>query len=349
MKYIVFTIAFLIILFSCARTHYISIDVRKAAPITLAPTTKRIVIVDNSFISKKADSIYEASNVRSITKQMIDSIRPVLINSMARYMNEENIYDSVEVYPFYPKPLYLYKEASGIELPLTKEEIIDICTRTGTDALISFDLIEITARITQISKISMQGRIDTDVSAIIRTYNYKGDSLSIPMIRKYSFSRYINLNDDISTLFNHVEKSGENAADMLTNLFIPEWEYQGRPYYTYFPNPTYLSILLKDKEEWGKTAIKWEKEYYKKKNWKKKAKYASNAALAYEYMDEIDSSMKWINRAYDALPVNNKSDFAIQIREYRDTLIQRTKEAPLLKRQLKIEDKKNTDSIGDNF
>lgn len=90
------------------------------------------------------------------------------------------------------------------------------------------------------------------------------------------------------------------------------------------------------REDWAKTIPKWEEAYNNEKSWKKKVKYASNAALAYEYTDDIKTAFRWINAAYNLIPPNNESYLAKEIKNYRSKLMQRANEASLLSKQLKI-------------
>lgn len=342
MKYIYPLVILIIALSSCTHTYYVSIDVRKAAPLNLGADTKKIIIADNSFISNYADLVYQVDNQALLTKDMVDSIRPIFIRSFTKYLNEEKIYDTVEVYPYYPKPLYKYKkEEIEIELPLTKEEAAEICSQTGADALISLDFIRISLELNPYTNDKHSAQIKTKIRAKLRSYEYNGDTIGSPIIHVDSRSKSVALSDKEAI---HKGLKGltlnniEWVADMFVNSFIPKWESAERKYYTWYPYSAYKADDLVNEEKWVASIPIWDEVYKKEKSWKKKAKCASNAALANEFADDIDNALKWINTAYSLLPSDNKSDLAKEIKEYKKTLEQRAKEAPLLKKQLKIKE-----------
>lgn len=334
-------IVMMFLLSSCTHTYYVSIDVRKAAPLNLGAGTKKITIADNSFISNCADSVYQLNNQALLTKDMVDSVRPIFMRSFTKYLNEEKLYDTVEVYPYYPKPLYIYQKGGiEIELPLTKEEAAEICSQTGAGALISLDFMRISLELNRYNNDKHSAQIKTKIRAKLRAYGYNGDTIGSPIIQIDSRSKRVTLSDKDTIhkeLKNLSLKNIEWVADMFVNSFIPKWEFEERKYYTWYPNSAYKADELVNRAEWVATIPIWEEVYKKEKSWKKKAKCASNAALSHEFADDIDNALKWINTAYSLLPSDNKSNLAKEIKEYKKTLEQRAKEAPLLKKQLKME------------
>ncbi|MFV0419990.1 MAG: DUF6340 family protein [Dysgonomonas sp.] len=342
MKYIYLLFISIITLSSCTQTYYVSIDVRKAAPLDLGADTKKIIIVDNSFISNNADSVYQLKNQALLTKDMVDSVRPIFMRSFIKYLNEEKLYDTVEVYPFYPKPLDMYKKAGiQIELPLEKEEAAEICSLTEADALISLELIRISLELNPYNNDKHSAQLKTKIRAKLRAYGYNGDTIGSPIIQIDSRSKSVALSDkdaidkELKTLhLNNIEW----VADMLVNSFIPKWESEERKYYIWYPNSAYKANELVNQEKWVASIPIWEEVYKKEKSWKQKARCASNTALAHEFADDIGNALKWINTAYSLLPPDNKSNLAKEIKEYKEILEQRTKEAPLLKKQLKIKE-----------
>lgn len=344
MKHIVsIAIAFLIFSYSCTPFYYIGIDVREPAPITLGSDTRKIIIADNTFSKKNINSTIQIIYQDSLIQELSDTIKSVLKDSFAKYINEEKIFDTVEVYPYYPRPLHLYSEAiDQAELPLTEEQILDICDRTGADALLSLDLLNIEF---QSHKLQRQVAAKGNIESTIRVYAYSENIVGIPIRLKQSFNANVDLHNKDSILPRLKSNSIETTkwiADTYVNYFIPRWELQDRIYYKKSAKPSYNVIMSMNKDEWKKMADLYTKEFEKEKSWKRKAKWASNTALSYEYTDDIDTALKWINIAYNQLPTNNKGELAEQIRDYRITLMRRVQNIPLLKKQLRIEDPAST-------
>ncbi|MFV0419988.1 MAG: DUF6340 family protein [Dysgonomonas sp.] len=295
-------------------------------------------MVDNSFIFNNTDSVKEKGGQNSFNIMVTDTVKDVLKNSFAKYMNEEKIFDSIEISFHYPRPLYLYKEAIGQkELPLTEEQITEVCSRTESDILLSLDYINI-----QINPSDLQpfGVAKGNIETTMRVYSYNDNIVAIPIKLKQGFNISVDLGEEKSILPRLKALFAENAqwmADMAVYYFIPRWESQERRYYTRTINPSSHIAGVMKKGEWKKTANMWEQTYNKEKSWKKKARWASNVALSYEYADDLESASKWINLAYDLFPRGDKGRLAQDISNYRDKLTQRINDAPLLIIQLKTE------------
>ncbi|MFV0419989.1 MAG: DUF6340 family protein [Dysgonomonas sp.] len=333
MKYVVFFIIVFSLFASCAETRLISIDIRKDAPVMFAPDTKKIIIVDNSFITNETESVFEINNRSFITKDVVDSVRHTLLSSLAKYMNEERVFDTVEVYPYSPKPLYLYKETTQkSELPLTRDEVIDICTQTESDALISLDFIRVSFGLKDYYTFL------TKVEAAVRAYSHDGTPQSKTVKLEKLISSYINLNDEMNRIRPQLMDNSQWIADMLIDSLIPKWEQQERIYYNAYPEPSPLAINFMEKNYWASATLLWEEVFEKEKRKDRKSKWASNVALSYEYTDDIESALKWVNIAYALLPPNDNSNLAKQIRDYRVILIRREHEISSLKKQLEIKE-----------
>lgn len=319
-------------LHSCLTVDIVNIDIRKPAHATFEPGTSKVIIVDNSFKPKApTDSLGIVPAPIALRNFLIDSIRPRLLDNMAQYMSSDGLFDTVEVYPYYPRPLYIYYENDSLlELPLTKEEIQDICYQTDADALISLDFIDI--RISRISKVLFL----TESTYIIRNYSAMGDSLAVPII-----------NTDTATLF---EQNGgisnlckyllyENTiylADRLVDSFIPKWETQERVLFNESPYKALEAFNPSTAYQWSEAFNFWKEDFNNTNNKKKKLRCASNMALMSEYMDDVELAQKWINAANDLLSDKDNDELAKYIRFYKGIIDERVKNAPLLKKQLDL-------------
>lgn len=291
------------------------------------------MIADNTFTLRGTDSIFGINNRSFITKNVLDSVRITIINSMAKYMNEEQYFDTVEVYPYHPKPLFLYKEVvDQTELPLTKDEVSELCIETESDALISLDFLKISINNKEWDTFS------TRIDATIRTYSYDGSLLNTPISIEKQIKSFLDTRKEEDTLYPQLIENSQWVADILIDSFIPKWETQGRVYHTEYPNSSELEIKFMDAKKWKNATILWEEKFHKERKWKKKVKYASNIALSYENIDDIESALKWINVASSLLPANNKSELAKQIKYYQTILITRFKEKTLCESKFKTDE-----------
>lgn len=344
MKRIFSALVVVTLLTSCVKSYLLSIDVRKAAPITFSQDVKRIAVVDNSFVMDRSRLIKSMTVSDSLVKAVYDTLRPVLLKSFTQYMNAENVFDTVKIYPYHPKSLYLYKEAQArgqTELPLTKDEIIDICTKAEADILISLDYIDASSRLwVPFSTLYPKEERDirTIISTTMRVYSNDGNIIA-PVKHSYSTMTYLSKGKGLTKeLKKSFAECAEWIADLYVNSFIPRWLPQDRRYYPGLLN-SYDDMARKSRESWSKSITKWTEAYNKEKPKKreKRAKYASNIALAYEYTDDIDSALKWINIARSELPPNDKGAMVKDIEDYKEKLERRQSDAPLIRKQLKLE------------
>lgn len=337
MRKLFFIIIILSFFCSCGTVEFVNLDVRKPAPVTFRPGTKKILIVDNSFKPETTDSVSIYGNPTELTNILLDSIRPTLTRTIAQFMNEEGIFDTVEVYPYYPKPLYSYYQTDSLlELPLTKEEVQDICYRTESDALISLDFVAV------VVDVPFEQHLSSKIGTIIRCYSADGDTLASPMTRIDS-SLVINGFMDIEIeLPRLVYRNTVNIADIWVNSFIPKWEKQERVFFAGYPDYAHKATEMADKGFWTGAYFIWAELFGKEKNQKKKIRYACNAALACEFMDDIPNAQKWIDSANDLLSEKDKDDLAKHVRYYKGVLDERAKERPILMNQLQIEENTET-------
>lgn len=329
MKKLILTIISFIIFYSCTSVEFINIDTREPAPVTFESGTRKILIVDNSF----KPIVFDSLSAKSLSYRAIDSVRPLLLNTFARFMNEEKIFDTVEIYPYYPKPLYkYYKNDSLLEYPLTPKEIQKICLKTNSDALISLDFIRVLT-----DSLSSQLAI-SNIDCIFRGYSANGDKLHVPSIETDTIvsPSYAFIQPYKQTPL--MTKSIIHYADMLVDYFVPRWETEERIIFHEQPDNVNKAIPLIQRGSWAGAALIWEEQFENTKNNNKKAKFASNIALAHEITDNLDDASEWINIAYDLLPEKNKSEYAQYIREYKKHIEERLKKAVILSKQLNLQD-----------
>lgn len=328
----IFTIIIFISLHSCVTMEYIYLDIRQPAHVTFEPATQKIVLVDNSFKPKnQTDSLGTIPPPILLRNFLIDSIRPNLLKNAAQFLNEEGLFDTVEVYPYYPRPLYIYYENDSLlELPLTKEEIQDICYQTDADALISLDFIDI--NITRISKNLFFG----ESSYIFRSYSATGDSLASPITQIVPYT-ILEESNSLSKLGKFlIYENSIQLADHLVDFFIPKWETQERLLFRDFPDKIEEAQQSINKNMWENAFNVWRIAFNKTNNKKKKLRYASNMALACEYMDDVELALKWINASNDLLSDKDNDELAKYIRYYKEIIKERAKNVPTLKKQLNL-------------
>lgn len=328
MKKLLFAIFLINLLSSCSTVKFIDIDVCKPAPITFKQGTKKVLIVDNSFKTTYFQNISHSEGILNLTNILIDSIRPSLLNNISLFMNEDRIFDSIEIYPFYPKPIYHYQENDSLsDLPLTKEEIRGICQKTGSDALVSLDLIA------PFIKNKTRKSVNIESYTYSRVYTSDGSSLSAPLLHASSLFFPINSLDSLGSIANQI---AINHADMIASSVSPTWEIQERVLFREDSKETSATKHLIETNMWKEAYAVWDKLFKEEKNKRKRLRYIVNMTVASEFMDDIVLAQNLINSAYMQLSESDKSQLAEHIRYYRGIIRERVANAPKLQEQLHI-------------
>jgi len=84
------------------------------------------------------------------------------------------------------------------------------------------------------------------------------------------------------------------AAEKMTNVFVPHWVMQNRWYYTLPFSLTKEAEVNAASANWSVALEKWQRFYNNSNKKLEKAKVASNIALAYEMIDEMNKASEWI-------------------------------------------------------
>lgn len=304
MKQILLYLVILIVSISCSNTRHVYIDVLDREPSIVFPTeTKKITVVDNSIISNNTDTVFTLNKRSFTSKDVMDSTRYFLTNAIVEYMKAEKVWNSVETYPFHPKPLHLYKDVTDGELPLTADEVVDICSKTGADALLSLDYLLVVLIYNPIA--DSGGTLDISIKAIVRGYKHDGTVLGKVERKETSLFNSIHQHDNtnISTdvLYWDLNHNSQNVADIIVDSFFSRWTPQLRVYFEEPSLPSYKTIANMDSSRCIQAAQRWEEAYNKEINEEKRIKYASNLAFIYESMDNMEMALKWINVAESEL------------------------------------------------
>lgn len=336
MKYIL-TLIFLIAFASCATTNYLTIEVKEAAAVTFPNDVKNVLIVDNSASNTETESDENNSKLAVISN---DSAKSIVLNSLKQFMNEEKYFDKVEIYP------QKVNNASSIEetRPLGPSKARSLCRSNKADAIISLDLYLVSASVETESVyfFNNYSLLNAQVGSILRVYGTNGAMIAPPVV--YMDSLFLEASENwslkksnINELNGLVTEISVKTADNLTSAFIPSWKTQERWYFSDSSSDMKKATKFVLDGKWEEAADVWSSLYDKENNKNKKAKLASNLALANEYLDDIDNALAWISVAYDLLPVRSQSEVAFLTAKYKGVLGKRAENKSKLYKQLGLE------------
>lgn len=338
MKQLLYIFSIILTLASCNSTNIVTIDVRKPASITFPPEVSNILIVDNS--PKLASLPQQEDNKDGELHVLtVDSAKTILLNSLNQFMNEEKYFGEVKLYP--------YRTNNALEevKALSGRKVQSICAEQGADAIISLDLFTISGQLESENTGYLESYhiLGTKLGTLVRVFSEDGELYEKPIVQldslyTESFSRWSKSKENILQLNNLMAEICTIGADNLTGKFIPSWQSQNRWYYSSGSSKMKAADKLAKAGKWEEAASLWQNIYENERNYKKKARLASNIALAYEYQDKTEEALSWINKAYELLPQQSRSDLSLQIIAYKAILDKRVKSMSKLHEQLGIDD-----------
>lgn len=89
------------------------------------------------------------------------------------------------------------------------------------------------------------------------------------------------------------------AAEKMTKALSPHWETQDRWYYTLSNASKQNGEYFAEQRKWDEAVVKWEEFFNENKKKINKAKAATNIALAYEMLEDMEQAYNWITTAYN--------------------------------------------------
>lgn len=288
---------------SCAGIQYMTVETQEPAQLTLPENIRSLLIVDN--VVQQPDEVGHRKKPLGKKefepiKVSADSISVYYTEALTQFLSEEHYFDTVILYN---KPLRADTNFWE-ENPIMPEKMNELRKVTETDAIVSLDKLMLQ---TEWSDLFMQegyifATMTGKIHSILRVYMPTLEG-KIPAIHFTDSLRWegFDIRDNmayanliIPTPEEGMKQLAVYAAEKMVNVFVPHWEIQNRWYYTL------NNKLMRDGEayaksaDWTKAILKWQTFYNTEKNKLKKAKAASNIALAYEMLGEMDKAFEWI-------------------------------------------------------
>lgn len=303
---IVLTIA--LILSSCSGIKYLTVETREPAQVTLPYNVMRVAVVNN-VVEQPADIGHNLWSIGSVTDNKVkassDSIAIYYTEALAQFLNDENYFQRVT---FYNDQIRNDKDFFQEKL-LDPEKMNEIRRETSADAIISLDRLIIETikkehfRQQGYTYSELTGKINSTIRVYLPTMEGK-----IPRVQFTDSLHWVGFDIQDGRAYSQEmlpsrEEAMKNlavtAAEKMTYVFAPHWERQDRWYYTSSSKLMREGETFVKRAEWLNAINKWEEYYNTSSNRNKgnKAKAASNIALAYEMLDDMEEAYKWATEA----------------------------------------------------
>lgn len=286
----------------CAGIKTLTIQTQEPAQVILPSNINKLLIVDNT-VGQPYDIGHSKKKLgRSTDKISVrtDSLSIIYTEALAQFLNEEGFFDVIMLHD---KPMRNDKEYWS-EIPITPETMLELKKSTGADAIVSLDKILVASSWEDlfIQEGYPYAKLSGKISSNIRVYlpTLEGQ---IPTVQ-YLDSLYWEGFDisDGKAYAEFVIPNAENAlkdlaiyaADKMTYVLTPHWVTQERWYYTLPSSTMRQAEAFAEQAKWEEAIAKWESFYNSSKKKTDKAKAASNIAMGYEMLDDIEIAHDWV-------------------------------------------------------
>lgn len=300
-------IAMMMLLNGCMGIKFLTVETEEPAQLRLPSNVHSVLIVNN--VVQQPDDIghqtfKNGSTVPNKQRASSDSVAIYYTEALSQFLGEEKSFSSVQ---YLTRPLRQdneFEQESLIE-PEQMNKLRKLSGKGGADAIISLD--KLMMETTKLERFEQQGYMYSTLVAklesTIRVYMPTMEG-KIPLIQYQDSLVWegFEIPDNkaiaeytLPTREEAMKELAVHAAEKMTNIFAPHWEKQNRWYYTLSNSLMKEGEVFAEAMKWQKAAEKWEAYYNKENNTLKQAKAASNIALAYEMLGDLEASYKWIS------------------------------------------------------
>ena len=291
------------LLTGCAGIKTMNIQTQEPAQVTLPSTVGKLLIVDNVAnqpydIGHTKKKLGRTHPEKAVVKT--DSLSIIYTEALTQFLNEEGFFDTVMLHS---EPMRNDKEYWK-EDPITPEKMQELKKESGADAVVSLDKLLVTSDWQDlfVQEGYPYAKLSGKISSTLRVYmpTLEGKIPTVQYIDSLYWEGF-----DISDgrayaefVVPHAEHALKElaiyAADKMTYVLTPHWITQERWYYPLSSSVMREAEAFAKQAKWEEAIAKWDSFYNSTKNKTEKAKAASNIALGYEMLDDIETAHDWI-------------------------------------------------------
>ena len=330
--------------FSCSSVKVIEIETYNPAAITFSPEIKSVMIVNNS--AQQPSGVGHSFVKNMISDSLIsvsaDSTAYNFCLSLGKAIAESPLFHDVRICEDTLRRDSLFFEVR----PFKAFEVDSLCNEYGVDALISLDKFFFTSIFHEnnLSKYYSEKVISVDLVGEMRVL-WPGlkevfcipfvDSLSWYVEGRNFFGDYLEVSSMPDTQIAMQQLSESTGYNMRVN-FVPYWSEDRRWFYKNFSSDWKQGTAYAVAEKWKEAAEVWEPLYAKTKNWKQRAKLASNIALCNEITGDFEKAVNYAELSYSLYKefAEEGSPFTILQSIYLEAVKKRLDSDNTLSRQL---------------
>jgi Family of unknown function (DUF6340) len=304
-----------VVICSCSSTNYMSLSVKRAAPVTIPAHIKNVGVVNRSNPTKATkgldamDKIFSAEGV-NLDKEGSASSLSALILELKRNDRFTEVKTLV-------RPDLGNNVPSTYPAPLSWDVVDSICKQNELDAIFALELFDTDSRITyaaqpvkvntplgKIPAVNQQATMQTMVKTGWRIYDSKGkyilDEFAVAsqlQFRGSGINPVMAANALISRK-DAVKEVGAKAGEAYAYRVLPYWLRVSRKYYVRGSENFRIARRKAQTRNWDEAGKLW---YEETSNSKRKiaGRACYNMAIISEINGDLDESIKWAQKAYE--------------------------------------------------
>ena len=288
----------------CSGIKTLTIQTKEPAQVKLPTNIEKLLIVNNTATQPHDIGHIKKRLGRSQGEKVsvnTDSLSLIYTEALTQFLNEEGFFEMVMLHD---KPLRSDREYWKEE-PIAPEKMQELKRETGTDAVVSLDKLLISSDWEDlfVQEGYPYSKLTGKISSTLRLYMPTQEGL-IPTVQ-YIDSLYwegFDISGDGMAYAEFVVPHAEQAlkelaiyaADKMTHVLTPHWITQERWYYTLGSSTMREAEAFAGQAKWEEAIAKWDSFYNSTNKKVEKAKAASNIALGYEMLDDLETAHEWI-------------------------------------------------------
>lgn len=326
----------------CTSSKNLVVNVQKPAQLMLPAYINNIIIVDNlvpqpddaghTLISYTKDGREIEQNI----KVNSDSVGIILTDALYRKLDELNYLANTSLYNTAVRKDIDYLEVK----PMDADNIREICKLVNADALLSVNRFLTTTENYTVPyeyQASAQN-LRLNLSSEFQIYSANGDLISPSLTVNDSifWSEFYEGNrrispDSLPEREAAIKEAAEYTGQKIAQSIVPYWTEEVRSYYGEEKN----AVKQADQGNWAEALSIWQEAFNNEtKNLKRKARIASNIALANELLDNLPEAVIAITEAQQLFQQSAVTSLDLQqanaAEEYKKELLQRFNDFKLL-------------------
>ncbi len=294
-------LSLLLLLISCRSIRFIEIETLEPSSLNVPHTVRRVLIVDNAAVQSAVPCELTLDNQpMAVDEVRADSMTFYYCRALGERIADAHRYDDVRLYDKAYRPAHLFDQ------PLSTTEVRHLCADESVDAVISLDhlLFNVKGDINPLNFLTTDP-LRVEVSGILRLF-IPSDTLSA--VRTVQLSDTLAVTIEVSldnldairqAMRTVLHEVSLYVADQSSAHFVPHWESNVRWYYTSSSSSAWKEgCAYASAEKWKEAATVWHHLYGRSKNWKDKARLASNIAVSEELSGNLSLAFDWAGRSY---------------------------------------------------